>query len=249
MMLSVIIPVLNEAKNLERLLPHVRAICPGAEVIVVDGGSEDETLAFVSRFPWVKCVSSGRGRATQMNAGAKVARGEVFLFLHADTLLPGGAQEAILGAFTDPGIVGGRFDVRFDNPRLIFKVIAALMNLRSRLSEICTGDQAIFVKREVFEALGGYPEIPLMEDVELTRRLKRRGRLSSLSLQVTTSARKWEQERVLRTILIMWTIRLLYSVGVGPERLHQWYYCSLPSPGRGESGGSSVGLSASNVRK
>ncbi|MBI3779702.1 MAG: TIGR04283 family arsenosugar biosynthesis glycosyltransferase [candidate division NC10 bacterium] len=235
MMLSIIIPVLNEAKNLERLLPHVRAICPGAEVIVVDGGSEDETMAVVSRFPWVKWVSSARGRATQMNAGAKVAKGGVFLFLHADTLLPDGAQSAILEAFADRAVVGGRFDVEFDNPRLTFKAIAALMNLRSRLSEICTGDQAIFVKREVFESLGGYPEIPLMEDVELTRRLKRRGRLSCLSLQVITSARKWEQEGVLRTILLMWTIRLLHFVGVGPERLHQWYYCSLLSPGQGES--------------
>jgi len=249
MMLSVIIPVLNEAKNLKRLLPHVRAICPGAEVIVVDGGSEDETRAVVSRFPHVKWVSSGRGRARQMNAGAQVAKGEAFLFLHADTLVPGGAQEAILEAFADPAVVGGHFDVGFDNPRLIFTVIAGLINLRSRLSGICTGDQAIYVKREDFEALGGYPEIPLMEDVELTRRLKRRGRLACLSLWVTTSARKWEQEGVLRTILLMWTIRLLYFVGVEPERLHQWYYRYLPSPGRGESGGSSVELSASNVRK
>ncbi len=249
MMLSVIIPVLNEAKNLERLLPHVRAICPGAEVIVVDGGSEDGTRGVVSRFPWVKWVSSARGRATQMNAAAKVAKGGVFLFLHADTLLPDGAQSAILEAFADRAVVGGRFDVEFDNPRLTFKAIAALINLRSRLSEICTGDQAIFVKREVFESLGGYPEIPLMEDVELARRLKQKGRLASLSLRVTTSARKGEQEGVAKTILLMWTIRLLYFVGVGPERLHQWYYCYLPSPGRGESGGSSVGLSASNVRK
>lgn len=248
-MLSIVVPVLNEAKNLERLLPHVRAICPGAEVIVVDGGSEDETRAVVTRFSWVKWVSSGRGRATQMNAGTKVAKGEVFLFLHADTLLPGGAQEAILGAFTDPGIVGGRFDVGFDNPRLVFKVIEALMNLRSRLSKIFTGDQAIFVKRQVFEALGGYPEIPLMEDVELTRRLKRKGRLGCLSLRVTTSARKWDREGPFQTIVLMWALRFLYFVGVGPERLHQWYYRPLPSYDREGNRGSSIELSASSVRK
>lgn len=248
-MLSIIIPTLNEAKNVERLLPHLRAICPGAEVIVVDGGSDDEIRVVLRRFPWVKCVSSGRGRAKQMNAGAKVAKEEVLLFLHADTLLPAEAQGAILEALTDPAAVGGRFDVRFDNHRPVFKVIAALMNLRSRLSGIFTGDQAIFVRREVFEALGGYPDIPLMEDVELTKRLKRKGRIRCLRLKVTTSARKWEREGVLRTILLMWALRFLYFVGVGPERLHWWYYHHLASSDRGGSQGSGVELSASGLRK
>jgi len=181
-----------------------------------------------------------------MNAGAKVARGEVFLFLHADTLLPGEAQEAILEAFTDPAVVGGRFDVQFDNPRLVFTMIAALMNLRSRLTGICTGDQAIFVMRGVFEALGGYPETPLMEDVDFTRRLKRAGRLACLSLQVTTAARKWEQDGVCKTILLMWMIRLLHFAGVGSERLHRWYYRQMPSSWKGGSRCSSVGVPASS---
>jgi rSAM/selenodomain-associated transferase 2 len=239
-MLSVIIPILNEAKNLERTLSSLRAICPAAEVIVVDGGSEDGTGAVVRRFPWVTYLSGRRGRASQMNAGAAVANGEVLLFLHADTLLPVGAETEIIEAFSNPDIVAGRFDIRFDNPRPVFKVIAFFINLRSRLTKICTGDQALFVRRKTFEELGGYPDIPLMEDVELARRLMRRGRMSCLRLKVTTSARKWEQGGVLRIVLLMWAIRFLYVIGVNPSRLHRWYYGRPPS--------SDVKLSASNVR-
>ena len=223
-MLTIIIPALNEARNLARLLPHLQAVCPQAEVIVTDGGSRDDTQGVVSRFPRVRLVLSERGRARQMNAGARVARGDVFLFLHADTFLPPGTQVAIRKALADPGVVCGRFDVRFDNPRPIFRMIATMMNLRSRLSGIFTGDQAIFVKRQVFEVLGGYPEISLMEDVELSRLLKRKGRAMCLHLEVGTSARRWERDGILRTILLMWTLRLLYFVGVNPHRLHRWYY-------------------------
>jgi rSAM/selenodomain-associated transferase 2 len=234
-MLSVIIPVLNEAKPLDRILSRLRAICPGAEVIIVDGGSEDETSAVAQRFSHVRLLSSARGRARQMNAGAHVANGEVLLFLHADTFLPAGANAAILEAFHDPGVVAGRFDVRFDNPRPVFKVIAFFINLRSRLTKICTGDQALFVRRKTFDDLRGYPDIPLMEDVEFTKRLKRKGAMSCLRLKVTTSARKWEQGGVLRVVLLMWALRFLYFVGVGPERMHRWYYPSHVSPDRGES--------------
>jgi len=190
----------------------------------VDGGSTDATAATAARFPRVRLLASPRGRARQMNAGARVARGDVLLFLHADTLLPAGALAALEAGLDDPGVVAGRFDVRFDNPRPVFRMIAWFMNQRSRWSGISTGDQAIFVRREVFEALGGYPDMPLMEDVELCRRLKRRGRLAALRLCVTTSARKWEREGAVRTILLMWTLRLLYTVGVPPARLHRWYY-------------------------
>jgi rSAM/selenodomain-associated transferase 2 len=159
-----------------------------------------------------------------MNAGARHARGAVLLFLHADTRLPAGALRAITTALLDPRVIAGRFDVWFDSPRPIFRVIAFLMNLRSRLTGISTGDQAIFVRRDVFEIMGGYPDQLLMEDVELCRRLRRRGRLAPLRLRVATSARKWEREGVLRTIVLMWTLRFLYTIGVSPARLHRWYY-------------------------
>jgi rSAM/selenodomain-associated transferase 2 len=194
----------------------------------VDGSSTDATAAIAARFPQVRLLASPRGRARQMNAGARAARGDVLLFLHADTLLPDDALAAVEAAVGDPGVVAGRFDVRFDNPRPVFRMIAWFMNQRSRWSGISTGDQAIFVRREVFEALGGYPDMALMEDVELCRRLKRRGRLAALRLRVTTSARKWEREGAVRTILLMWALRLLHMAGVPPARLHRWYYRREP---------------------
>ena len=227
-MISVVIPALDEADNLERLLPDLERRFPGAEVILVDGGSTDATVAAAARSPRVRLLESPRGRARQMNAGARVARGDVLLFLHADTLLPDGALAAVESAVSDPGIVAGRFDVRFDNPRPVYRMIAWLMNQRSRWTGISTGDQAIFVCREVFELMGGYPDMPLMEDVELCRLLRLRGRLAPLRLAVTTSARKWEREGAWRTILLMWALRFLYMVGVPPARLHRWYYRREP---------------------
>jgi rSAM/selenodomain-associated transferase 2 len=247
--LSIVIPVLNEAKNLQRLLPRLPAICPAAEVIVVDGGSEDGTSAVVRGFPRVTYLSGRRGRASQMNAGAQVAKGQILLFLHVDTFLPAGAEAAITEVFSDPAVAGGRFDIRFDSPRQIFKVIACFINLRSRVTNICTGDQALFVGRKTFEELGRYPDIPLMEDVEFTKRLKRKGRIRCLRSKVTTSARKWEREGILRTILRMWALRFLYFVGVGPDRLHGWYYPSLASPDRGEREAIRAELSTPGMKK
>jgi len=228
-MLSIVIPVLGEARNLERLLPELQAIAAGAEVVVADGGSRDDTEAVLARWPRATLVSSARGRAIQMNAGAARAAGDVFLFLHADTRLPRGFAEAMTRALGDQRVVGGRFDVRFDNPAWPFRLVAGMMNARSRLSGIFTGDQAIFVRRTAFEALGGYAEIPLMEDIELTRRLKRLGRVACLRLRVRTSARKWERDGLVRTIGLMWALRFLYVCGVSPERLHRWYYPALAS--------------------
>ena len=227
---SIIVPALGEAANLAWLLPDLRARWPEAEVVVADAGSADGTGEIVARHPGVRLLMAPSGRARQMNAGARHARGDTLLFLHADTRLPDGALEAIAGALADARVVGGRFDVRFDSPRPIMRMVAWFMNRRSLLTGICTGDQGIFVRRAVFEALGGYPDIPLMEDVELTRRLKRRGRLAALPLCVTTAARKWERDGAVRTIVLMWALRLLYVVGVSPARLHRWYYGREPAP-------------------
>lgn len=222
--LSVVIPALNEAANLARLLPDLLAREPGVEVVVVDGGSDDGSGDVVARCTGVRWIAGQRGRARQMNAGARAATGTTILFLHADTRLPDGAGAAIEAALADPAIVGGRFDVRLDSSRPLLGVVGWMMNQRSRLSGISTGDQGIFVRRAVFEEIGGYADIPLMEDVDLTRRLKRRGRLAALRLRVTTSARKWDGEGAVRTIALMWTLRLLYALGVSPARLHRWYY-------------------------
>jgi rSAM/selenodomain-associated transferase 2 len=223
-MLSIIVPVLDEAENLERLLPHLSARCPDAEVIVVDGGSADRTALVARAWPRARYLASERGRARQMNAGARAARGDMLLFLHADTLLPVGAADAIASVLAEPEVVGGRFDVSFASPHPAFRLIATFMNWRSRLTGIATGDQAIFVHRDVFEALGGYPDIPLMEDVEFSARLRRQGRIRCLRLRVTTSARKWERDGIVRTVVLMWALRLLYFLRADPARLHRWYY-------------------------
>lgn len=224
MRLAVVIPALDEADHLAALLPDLLAREPDAEVVVVDGGSRDATRAIVARSPRARLLEAPRGRARQMNAGAGAVGGDALLFLHADTRLPDGASAAITRALADPTVVGGRFDVRFDNPRRIYRMIAWFMNRRSRLTGISTGDQAIFVRRAVFEAMGGFADIRLMEDVDFTRRLKRRGAVAALALRVTTSARKWEREGPGRTTLRMWALRLLYALGASPEVLHRWYY-------------------------
>jgi rSAM/selenodomain-associated transferase 2 len=225
--LSIVIPALNESANLARLLPDLVTREPDAELVVVDGGSDDDSREVVARVPPVRWLTSPRGRARQMNAGARAAHGDALLFLHADTMLPAGAGAAILEALVDPAVVGGRFDVRLDSPRRLLALVEWLMNRRSRLTGISTGDQGIFVRGAIFDALGGYADIPLMEDVDFTRRLKRRGRMAALRLRVTTSARKWEREGAVRTIVLMWSLRLLYALGVAPARLHRWYYRQL----------------------
>lgn len=192
------------------------------EVIVVDGGSRDAT-ARVARQHADAVLSAPRGRAVQMNAGAAAAGGDVLLFLHADTRLPPGFDSAVLAALADPAVVGGRFDLRLVPGTPLLRLVGGLINLRSRLSRIATGDQALFVRRSVFEALGGFAAIPLMEDVAFTQALKRRGRIACLREQVETSSRRWLRDGPLRTILLMWWLRLLYACGVAPERLRRRY--------------------------
>lgn len=221
--LSIIIPILNEA---DRIVSTLQALAPlrarGAEIIVVDGGSSDDTAALAA--PLTDQVLTGsRGRAMQMNAGAAAASGEVLLFLHADTRLPPGADRLVVDSLQGSLHAWGRFDVAIEGNHPLLPFVAASMNLRSRLTGITTGDQAMFVRRETFIAIGGYPEIALMEDVAISRRLKRVSHPLCLSARVTTSGRRWEARGVLRTILLMWRLRLAYFFGAKPEELARRY--------------------------
>ncbi|KFB69914.1 TIGR04283 family arsenosugar biosynthesis glycosyltransferase [Candidatus Accumulibacter vicinus] len=216
--LSLILPVLNEAATIcaqLALLQELRS--RGVELLLVDGGSCDGTPDLAR--PGVdRLLESPRGRATQMNAGAHASQGEVLLFLHADTTLPPAADELIRAAMTDD-VAWGRFDVRIDGRQPLLRVVESMMNWRSRLSGIATGDQGIFVRREVFERLGGYPELPLMEDIALSRQLKRIARPVCLRERVLTSGRRWQKHGVLRTILLMWRLRASYFLGADPQQL------------------------------
>ena len=220
--LSIVVPVLDEAAaiaaTLEALAP-MRA--RGVEVIVVDGGSADATVATASGAA-DRVLSAPRGRARQMNAGAAAASGAALLFLHADTHLPGQADRLVAAAL-DAGPAWGRFDVRIEGRPWLLRVVAALMNLRSRWSGIATGDQAMFVRRDVFERLGGFPDQPLMEDIELSRRLRRWGPPACLRERVVTSGRRWERGGVWRTIFLMWRLRWRYWRGASPQSLAETY--------------------------
>lgn len=218
---SVIVPTLNEEGALAATLERVRQ--PGVqELIVVDGGSSDTTPLIAARYANL-VVSASRGRAAQMNTGAARARGDILLFLHADTLVPEGFANAILAACADPNVIGGRFDVNLEPSSPLIRLTGELINRRSRLTRINTGDQAIFIRRQVFEELRGYADIPLMEDIDLSRRMKRAGRIACLRERVTTSARRWQKNGVVRTILLMWSLRVLYFFGVSPARLQRVY--------------------------
>jgi rSAM/selenodomain-associated transferase 2 len=204
--LSIVIPALNEAAGIEATLQALQPLrARGVELVLADGGSGDGTAALAR--PWVDAlVDAPRGRALQMNAGAERARAEALLFLHADTRLPPLAAVLVLQALAT-GARWGRFNVRIEGRPWMLRVVAALMNLRSRASGIATGDQAIFVQLAAFERVGGFPAQPRMEDVEISRRLKRLGPPACLSAKVCTSGRRWEQQGVWRTIVSMWRLR------------------------------------------
>lgn len=220
MRVSVVVPTLDEEQHIEDTLGHARN--GGAdEIIVVDGGSLDRT-AEIALPRADRVLQAAPGRASQMNAGARLASGDILVFLHADTRLPADFAPSVRAA-VGAGAVGGRFDVRLEPGSALLRLVAGLMNLRSRLSGIATGDQAIFVRRDVFEALGGYQDIPLMEDIDFSRRLKQAGRLGHLRQRVSTSSRRWQRNGTVRTILLMWTLRLLYFLGVSPARLRRAY--------------------------
>ena len=226
--LSIIIPVLNEGDN---IAPVLQALAPlrtrGAELIVVDGGSTDDTVARATPFATF-VIASPRGRAIQMNAGAAIAGADVLLFLHADTRLPADADRLVLDSLAQSRRTWGRFDVTIEGRHPLLPLVAASMNLRSRLTGIATGDQAMFMRREAFTAAGGFPEIALMEDITFARNLKRMSPPLNLRTRVTTSGRRWEQRGVVRTIILMWRLRLSYFFGATPDALARRYGYAPP---------------------
>lgn len=217
--LTVVVPVLDEADGIAAHLRRLQGLrARGVEIVVADGGSTDRTVDRVGHLA-DRVVVAQRGRASQMNAGARGARGDVLLFLHADTQLPDGAEWAIAAGLARTGRVWGRFDVRIAARHPALGVVARLMNARSRLTGIATGDQAVFVARAAFEEIGGYPDLPLMEDIALSRALKRISPPVCLRERVVTSGRRWENHDVARTIWSMWRLRLAFALGADPRSL------------------------------
>jgi rSAM/selenodomain-associated transferase 2 len=220
---SIVMPVLEEAAAIESALAPLQGLrAAGAEVIVVDGGSRDATRDLAAPLA-DRVLEAPRGRASQMNAGARASRGATLLFLHADTRLPPGALERIAAGLARGEREWGRFDVQIAGRAPLLPVVAAAMNLRSRLTGIATGDQAMFARRGAFEACGGFPDIPLMEDVALSKALRRRSAPLCLRERVTTSGRRWERHGTLRTVVLMWRLRLAYALGADPRRLARRY--------------------------
>jgi rSAM/selenodomain-associated transferase 2 len=221
--LSIIIPVLDEG---EAIAPALDALADlrslGSEVIVVDGGSRDATIQR-ARLRADRVISAPCGRALQMNAGAAKASGDVLLFLHADTRLPNAAEHVILDGLERSGRAWGRFDIKIEGRSPLLLIVGWLMSLRSRITGIATGDQAMFVRRDAFEAAGRFAEIPLMEDVALSKRLKRLSRPLCVRERVVSSGRRWEENGVLATIMLMWRLRLAYFLGADPEELARRY--------------------------
>ncbi|WP_392479043.1 TIGR04283 family arsenosugar biosynthesis glycosyltransferase [Nostoc sp. C110] len=219
--ISIIIPTLNEAGNIKEAIVTTQPNT-NIEVIIVDGGSKDDTIEIAQSLN-VKVISSSPGRAVQMNAGAVAASGEILLFLHADTRLPTGFDDMIRTALEQPGIVAGAFKLRIDAPLLSLRWVEWGVNVRSHFCQMPYGDQAIFLTKEVFQQIGGFPELPIMEDFELIRRLKPIGRIVIILTPVVTSARRWLQKGVFKTTLLNQIVIIAYLLGVSPERIRCWY--------------------------
>jgi len=222
MKLSIVMPVLNEAAALPERLAALQVLrACGAELIVVDGGSHDGTPVLAAPLA-DRVLQAPRGRASQLNAGADAARGEVLLFLHADTRLPQGADALVAHAIAH-GARWGRFDVRIEGRHPLLGVVAALMNARSRLSGVATGDQAMFVRRRLFHSLGGFAPLPLMEDIELSARLRRVAAPACLRERVVTSGRRWDTHGFWQTVLLMWRLRAAFALGADAHALATRY--------------------------
>jgi rSAM/selenodomain-associated transferase 2 len=226
--LTIVIPVLNEAALIGPALQALASLrARGAEIIVADGGSRDGTAQLAEPFA-DQVIAAPRGRGAAINAGAAAGTGDLLLFLHADTMLPHHADDLIEHALTRR--CWGRFDVRISGRHPLLRVVGRMISLRSRLSGVATGDQAMFVTREAFEAVGRFPDLPLMEDIALSQELKRLCRPCCIGTPVVTSGRRWEQYGVVRTIVLMWQLRLAYYLGVAPALLARRYRRSRPAP-------------------
>lgn len=222
---SIIIPVLNDADKLRAQLESLqKARQLGHQVIVVDGGSKDGTAQEVNQGLVDVFLETARGRARQMNHGASAADGDLMLFLHADTRLPDQAMDLLDKAMREPRRCWGRFDIRLSGSATAFRVIESAMNLRSHLTGVVTGDQGLFVRRQTFRDIGGFPDIPLMEDVAISKLLRATSWPVRIKVAATTSSRRWEEHGVLSTMLLMWSLRLQYFLGVAPESLVRKYY-------------------------
>jgi rSAM/selenodomain-associated transferase 2 len=220
-MISVIIPVINEANNIKNIS---RDLLDNSEVeiIIVDGGSQDETVE-IARDLGLKVISSERGRAKQMNLGASVARGDILLFLHADTQLPLGFEKLVIQALSRSQTVAGAFSLKIASKMRGIKLIEKIVNMRSRLFQLPYGDQAIFISQDWFNKVGGFPDLPIMEDFELILRLKKLGRISIIPTPVITSARRWEKLGVWKTTWINQQIIMAYFLGISPLKIASWY--------------------------
>ncbi|NNE37283.1 MAG: glycosyltransferase family 2 protein [Gammaproteobacteria bacterium] len=221
MKFSIIIPALNEADTIQQTLSSLQYLRQsGHEIILVDGGSKDATN-FISRPLVNNIIISETGRAKQMNLGARMATGKILLFLHADTLLPDNVDNIFTGITKDSH--WGRFDIKLSGTQKIYRLIEKMINLRSRLSGIATGDQAIFMTRDLFEKVNGFPEMPLMEDVAISKKLKEIHSPICLKEKVITSSRRWETRGIVNTVLLMWKLRLQYAIGIPPDKLLSQY--------------------------
>ncbi len=219
--ISIIIPVLNEANTIARVISTARN-AENVEIIVADGGSSDGTVE-IAQNRADRSISTTPGRATQMNAGAAASTGDILLFLHADTLLPRGYDSLVRQALAKPSSVAGAFELKIDGRRLCLRLVETGVNWRSNFLQMPYGDQAIFLSSATFDKIGGFPDLPLMEDFEFVRRLKKQGRIEILPLPVLTSARRWQQVGVLKTTIVNQIVIIAYFLGVSPDRLAFWY--------------------------
>lgn len=222
--LAVIIPVLNDATALEKNLKSwTSRRSRELAIITVDGGSEDDSFEIASSLS-DHCLATQRGRATQMNAGAEIATSQYYLFLHADTFITEGGYRSLLECLQNTRPAWGFFLVSLNNPNPIYRIIEKMMNWRSTVTRVATGDQCLFVSTDAFEHVGGFEDAQLMEDVAISKRLRQLAQPSIIKMPVQTSTRRWEKHGVVKTILLMWLLRAAYFLGVSPERLHRLYY-------------------------